>query len=193
MTSSASRLRSQQGFSLVEMMIVVGILGVLSGMAVIQIMSSLPGVRGDGGMRVVIGQFNQARQLAITQRRYMRVVITLPNQVTIIREDTPLTTTSLSNVILESNVQFMLSTGLPDTPDAFGKASAVDFGLTTTVLKFAPDGTLVNQSGQGLNGSVFMAIPNIQNTTLSARAITVLGSTGRVRGYRWDGGKWNVV
>jgi hypothetical protein len=86
----------------------------------------------------------------------------------------------------------MLTAGLPDTPDAFGNTGPIAFG-TATVIKFAPDGTLVDQSGQGLNGSVFMAIPNIQGTNLSARAITVLGSTGRVRGYRWDGSKWNVV
>jgi hypothetical protein len=35
-----------------------------------------------------------------------------------------------------------------------------------------------------------LAIPNIGE---SARAVTVLGSTGRVRGYRWNGTNWKVV
>jgi len=37
---------------------------------------------------------------------------------------------------------------------------------------------------------VFVTLPNV---VLSARAVTVLGSTGRVRGYRWDGSGWKVV
>jgi prepilin-type N-terminal cleavage/methylation domain-containing protein len=191
MTRAARRLAPEHGFSLVEMMVVVGLTGVLTGMAVMQI-NSAPGIKGDGGMRVVLAQVNQARQMAMTQRLYMRVVLTSPNQVAIIQENTNGTTTSLSNVTFEGGVQFALVTGVPDTPDAFGNSSAIAFGTAINV-KFSPDGTLVNQAGAGLNGSVFLAIPNVKSTALSARAVTVLGSTGRVRGYRWDGMKWNVV
>jgi hypothetical protein len=28
---------------------------------------------------------------------------------------------------------------------------------------------------------------------LSARAVTFFGSTGRIRGYRWDGRAWKTV
>ena len=37
---------------------------------------------------------------------------------------------------------------------------------------------------------IFLAMPNIK---LSSRAITVLGSTGRIRGYKLDGAKWVLV
>ena len=64
------------------------------------------------------------------------------------------------------------------------------FGIATEV-KFAPDGTLVNQSGATLNGT---RVPgDHERQPLSARAVTVLGSTGRVRGYRWDGRAWKLV
>lgn len=179
----------QVGFSLLELMMVVGLTGLVTAIAVMQIGNTRESLQGDGGMRVVLSHFNSARQLAISQRRYMRVSLTSPNLVEVIREDTTGTTTTLYSASLEGGVQFMLVTGLPDTPDAFGNSSAVDFGAVTNV-KFAPDGTLVNQDGQTTNGSVFLAMPNMP---LSARAVTVLGSTGRVRGYRWTGAVWKVV
>ena len=44
---------------------------------------------GDGAMRVVLAQMNQARELAITQRRNMRVTFTGSNVVQIMREEVP--------------------------------------------------------------------------------------------------------
>jgi Tfp pilus assembly protein FimT len=193
--------RSAAGFSLVEVMIVVGLGLVLTGMAVAQIGISRPGIKGDGGMRVILGQMNQARQTAIQQRRYVRVVFTTPNLMQVIREDTTsptvctTTCTVLSSAYLEGNVQFGLVSGEIDTPDAFGinaaafNSTPVAFGVAANV-KFAPNGTLVNQDGALTNGTVFLAIPS---AALSSRAVTVLGSTGRVRGYRWDGRNWKAV
>jgi prepilin-type N-terminal cleavage/methylation domain-containing protein len=199
--------RSAAGFSLVEMMIVVGLAAVLTGIAVAQVSLSRQGTVGDGGMRVVLGQMNQARQTAIQQRRYVRVVFTTPNLMQVVIENTTsasttalcLTTpacTVLTSPVLEGNVQFGLVTSVTtDTPDAFGNnpaafnGSPVAFG-SATFVRFAPDGTLVNQNGVFTNGTVFLAIPS---TALSQRAVTVLGATGRVRGYRWIGNQWNVV
>src|SRR5579863_10092348 len=80
--------RSTAGFSLVEMMIVVGLAAVLTGMAVAQISISRQGSLGDGGMRVILGLMNQARQTAIQQRRYVRVVFTTPNLMQVVEENT---------------------------------------------------------------------------------------------------------
>lgn len=189
MTEFNRRLRSERGYNLIEMMFVLGIMAVLAGMAVVQIGTTRDAMRGDGAMRVVLAQMNQARELAITQRRYMRVTFSGTSTVNIVREDTTTTTTTLSSVPFEGGVKFSLITGVPDTPDAFGRSAAVYFGSATNV-KFSPDGTLVNQDGQSANGTIFTAIPNLPMT---ARAVTILGSTGRIRGYRWDGQAWKVV
>lgn len=178
---------------MIELMFVVALMGIISAMAVLRISAAQPFLKANGAMRVILSQVKAARELAITQRRYMRVVFTNPNQVQIIREDVPNGTTVISTTVLEGRMQYLLVTGIPDTPDAFGKTAAVKFtaavGLATDV-KFSPDGTLVNQDGSTTNGSVFLAMPNV---TESARAITVLGSTGRVRAYRWDGLSWKLV
>ncbi len=190
MSTSRNGLGSNRGFSLLETMFVLGIMGVLAGMAGLQISASRPSFVGDGAMRVVMSQMRTARELAITQRRYMRVVFTAPNRVQVLREEVPgPATTLVSETYIEGGVRYSLVTAVPDTPDAFGKGSAIDFGVVTNV-KFTPDGTLVNQDGQTANGSVFLSLPAAEQ---SARAVTVLGSTGRIRGYRWDGRFWKLV
>lgn len=184
------RVSAQAGYSLIELMFVTGIMGVLIGIAVVQIGSSKQGLNGDGAMRVVLSQMNQARELAITQRRNMRLTFGGGNLVQIIREEVPgPTLTTISTVVFEGGLQFLTVAGVPDTPDLFGNSSAVKFG-TATEIKFAPDGTLVDQVGNTLNGTVFVALPS---QALSARAVTIFGSTGRVRGYRWDGRNWKTV
>jgi len=189
----------ERGYSLIELMMVVGIMGVLSGIAVAQLTTTRGNLRGDAAMRVVLSTLNSAKQMAMTQRRYMRVTFDATNtQISIVREDTTTTTTTVSTVIFEGNAKFQLMAGLPDTPDAFGNSAATAFTNsvngtfasatgTNNVIKFGPDGTLVDWNGNATNGTVFTAIPNANP---SARAVTVMGSTGRVRGYKWDGRQW---
>jgi hypothetical protein len=55
---------------------------------------------------------------------------------------------------------------------------------------FTTDGTLIDSNGSPVNGTVFLSIANVPK---SARAVTVLGATGRVRGYRWTGLAWTRV
>jgi prepilin-type N-terminal cleavage/methylation domain-containing protein len=183
----AWRTASAAGYSLIELMMTLGIFGVVSAIAVVQIGASRPGAIGDGAMRVAMSQMTSAREQAITQRRCMRLVFDIPNnRVQIVREEVPGPgLTVLSSVPFEGGVKFS-STGLTNTPDNFGIGGAVDFG-TATEIKFSPDGTLINQVGAMINGTVYLALPS---SLLSARAVTVLGSTGRVRGYKWDGRQW---
>jgi Tfp pilus assembly protein FimT len=188
--SALSPTRGDAGYSLIELIVILGIMAVLSTIAGLQIIQAKSTLQGDGGMRVVMTQMRTAREMAISERRCMIVTFIGTSVVRIIREEVPgPATTTLSTIELESGMQFQLFNGLPDTPDAFGKAQAVDFGAAATV-KFTPDGTLVDANGNVINGSVFLTIPGENR---SARAVTVLGSTGRIRGYRWDGHAWILV
>ena len=195
----------EAGYTLIEMMFTLGIMGVLVGMAVVTISFSRPAALGDGAMRVVMSKMNEARERAITERRNMRVTFTLGNKVEIIREEMPgPTLTTISSVLMEGGLQFVTVANLVDTPDGFCTSgiSATSFPTATGVpleVKFKPDGTFVNQDGAILNGTVFVSLPSqiyvVGRSTggvMSARAITVLGSTGRVRGYRFDGSLLNL-
>ena len=167
-------------------MLVVTLMAVGTSMAVAEINIALPSMKGDGAMRAAIAGFNLARELAQTQRRNMRVVFTAPHRIQIIRQDVPNGTTLVGSIDFEGGVEFGLTPGLPDTPDAFGKSSATDFG-TTTAIYFTSEGELIDDQGVPVNGTIFMAI---QGQPRSARAVTVLGATSRIRAYRWKGSSW---
>lgn len=167
-------------------MLTIGLIGVVSAIAVVQVGSAHLAIRGDGGMRIVMAQMNTARETSISERRNVQVVFPGQNTVQLVRQDIPTGTTLVGSAIFEGGVQLDLEPGLPDTPDGFGHAQAVDFGAATRVM-FSSDGTLVDQAGNPVNGTIFVAVPGQPR---SQRAITILGSIGRVRGYRWDGQEW---
>ena len=201
MTMVEQRRASEKGYSLTEIMVVVGIAGTLSAMAVVQIGSARSGLKGDAAMRLVLSQMNQAREAAITQRRNMRLVFDAGNRIQIIREEVGAvppapTSTVISTVLFEGRLTFLKNiTAAPagDKLDGFDTPGAVNFqGATGTPpeIKFTPEGRLVNQDGTSQNGAVLTGIPN---EPLSSRGVSIMGSTGRIRGFKWDGSKWVQV
>jgi prepilin-type N-terminal cleavage/methylation domain-containing protein len=189
MTRFIHRARSQRGFSLLEIMAVLAIMGIVGGMATASMTSSRRAMQGDGAMRLLMGELALAREMAVTQRRDMQIKFVGTNWVQVIRQEIPAGTKVLESVYFEGNVQFALIPGIGDTPDGFGTANGVAFGLTQS-LTFNTEGTLVDDAGNPINGTVFLSIANIKQ---SQRAVTVMGSTGRVRGYKWTGTGWNRV
>jgi hypothetical protein len=185
--------RRQDGSSLLEMLMVITVMGIISGLAVLQIGSAGPYIRGDGAMRTVIAQMTTARELAIAQRRNIQVAF-VGSVITVTRQNiaigaAPVTTTVMAAIPLEGGVQFGLTTGAPaDTPDGFAAgitaASPGVYFATATSAFFTSDGSLISSAGLPVNATVFLTLPNQPRGT---RAVTVLGASGRIRAYQWDG------
>ena len=95
MSRRARVTRIPNGYSLIELMIVVAIMGVVSSIALFQVGNLRPYLKGDGAMRTVIGQMNTARELSITQRRSIQVAF-VGNIITLTRQDIPAGTTVLA-------------------------------------------------------------------------------------------------
>jgi prepilin-type N-terminal cleavage/methylation domain-containing protein len=178
---------SERGFTLIEVMMTVMLVGIIGSMAVFQFGAARPGMVADGAMRTLMGQLNQARELAVAQRRRVQLTFDVANhRFTVTRLDEPAGTTVIAQAPFEGGVKFGLVAGVPDTPDAFGNSSSTSFGSAQVIL-FNTEGMLVDGAGNPLNGTVFLNIPDMAQ---SYRAVTVLGSVGRVRGYRWNGTTW---
>jgi len=175
------------GFTLLEVLVTIGIIIVLSGITVAVMPVALISARADSSAATVVAVMRVAREEAISQRRNMQVVFTAPNKITVSRIEVPGPgTTLVREAFLGSNYSFLLFTGVPDTPDAFGRTTATTFTGATSLL-FTSSGEFVDQSGDPVNGTVFIGR---SGETLSARAITIFGPTALIRQWRWAGSVW---
>jgi type II secretory pathway pseudopilin PulG len=165
----------ERGYSLVEVLVVASLSMVLMAMALVQINTSRATMNADNAMRLVMGELGRARDMAIQQRRNIQVTFHNGNELRMTRLEIPTGTTLVGRRIMEGNLRFALPSGTPDTTDAFGAGSA---------------GMLVDSTGSSINGTVFLAAPNDPYAT---RAVTILGSTGRVRGFRRLNTTWGRV
>jgi prepilin-type N-terminal cleavage/methylation domain-containing protein len=181
-----SNAASDAGFSLIEVVVVALIASVVLAMSVGFYPQAVSIVRGDADLRIVYWELKLARETAINQRRTIEVRFTPPNIITTVRRNIPGGTTVLSTAVLEHNTQFLLFAGQPDTPDAFGRNAAIDFGGAAPVM-FTADGMLTDTTGNAVNGSVFLGQPG---KPITSRALTVFGPTSTVRTYRWNGAAW---
>ena len=194
-----ARARNEEGFSLVEMMIVVAVVGLLTGTGVLTVRTILPTLRADAALQQILIQLRQARTMSVSQRRNFTVTFRGTNELVVVRQEVPPAgglppvppvTTAMSDTFLPGVMVYMVSTGVPDTPDGFGNAQALNFCPASVAcsssLVFQSDGSVL-ANGKVVNGTVFMGVPG---NTKTARAVTVMGSTGRMRGYRCNGAAW---
>ena len=200
--------RAEQGFSLIEMLTVVGLIAVVAAMAIMSTLSSTYSSKANSAMDGVITTLRTARQMAVTKRRNVLVTLTAPNMMTMEVQTLPgeAAATPIAPIYLNDNAaggcSFYVYPGLPDTPMGFGNSSALTFapasgGTAGLAILFSTSGSLVGTTATSgynvvgnrnpVNASIFLAIPGQKNT---ARAVTVLGSTGRVRSYSWTGSSW---
>ncbi|HTP43908.1 MAG TPA: prepilin-type N-terminal cleavage/methylation domain-containing protein [Candidatus Acidoferrum sp.] len=185
-----------RGFSLTEMLVVIAIGMVIAGIALIQVRPALLQIQADSAKDLVQATLRRGRELAISDRRAVKVefLVNPPanppgSYVRLTRlgagfgPDTVIATTPIPGSVI-----FTTFNGEPDTPDGFGNNAAIFFGGVNNGpaagMIYQSDGTFAAATGVPINGTVFMGIPNQPNT---ARAITILGTTGRVRSYHISG------
>jgi len=209
----ATSSRRQRGTSLIELMAVVGIVITLSAFAIMSTLRPTTTSRANNAVDAVVSTLIQGRQLAVSKRRNVLVsfngtnqiqltVQTLPNEAV----PTPLPIVKLNDGI-STALQFYVFPTLPNTPMGplgFGNTTAIDYqavngsGAPNAVM-FSTSGGLVGAGGAApanyyavgnndpINATIFIGTPSDSST---ARAITVMGATGRVRSYAWNGAAW---
>jgi len=197
--------RTEQGFSLLESLIVIGIILVLSSITIFKSFGTMENYRANAGMDIVRSQLRVARGVAISQRRNVQITFNLaanPQSITYTvqagsyagskeKNGTPVT------MPLPNQVQFTTEAGEADTPMGFGvcggKSGAICVGPPNNPVGGGPAIMGFNTMGQFtdstyvnvLNGTVLLGIPNQPAT---ARAVTIMGGTGRIRSYSFVGG-----
>ena len=195
----------ERGFSMTELSVAIGIILIIFGMAIAAFQPAIQAAKYDTGMRQVLDQLRQAREYSLANRRYVQVSFPVvptangPEYEVVITELNSLTAGGgavnpvLSTTPIQFPEQFYVYPGYVDTPDAYGNSGAIVFGGTiggpAAGMLFQSDGELVSAATlQPINGTVFLGVPG---NPMSVRAITVLGSTGRIRGWKGADSRWN--
>ncbi|HTQ59391.1 MAG TPA: hypothetical protein VMI32_04155 [Candidatus Solibacter sp.] len=205
-----STSKTASGFSLIEMIVVVMLAFVVMAFAVINTFTTTQNARANAAMDAVISQLRQARELAIAKRRNVQVQFIAPNQIqlTVLTLPGEAVPPAIPPTFLNDNAGggaiFQLFPGLPDTPMGFGNTNAISLqqpaGGGAWSVMFTTSGAFVGSSQSAaslyqvtnnnpVNASIFLGITGKSNT---ARAVTIFGSTGRVRSYYWTGGTSGV-
>jgi len=184
--------KRQGGFSLLEVLVAISIIMIVSGMAIFNFSSVIPNHKANSAMDQVLSQLRSARAKAIAHRCEVQIQFVGTNQLTIselwLKGNPPAPTT----VSFEGGATFMVFPGLPDIPAPynFGNSGPIFFGGGSTpppIMKFTTNGSFIDGGNALVNGTVFLGIPGNPQT---ARAVSILGATGRVRQYHYDGTQW---
>jgi len=179
-----SKLNDIRGFSLMEVLLVAGLVMLVGGFSMIFIGPALEARNVEMAVRTVSTQMSRARQLSVDARRKTKVTFTTPGTITVEALEGG-TWTQVSTVDLPGDMELGIDGSVPGVPAPGGSTYAnnqvANFSDYSEVY-FMPDGSAVTSAGAHTNGVVYMAQPSKLETT--TRAVTLFGSTGRIK--RWE-------
>ncbi len=180
---------SPRGFSLTEVLVAILIVLTLVAASAPMINSSMRNMRISQAEQAVMMSMRYARQIAMDERRNIRVTFSnptasLPAQTIISRMDTSYNVVStVVRVNLPSTMGFWMI-GSPAAPES--NSTVLD---TSKVVDYRPDGAAADSTGQYINGVVYVSD---HTDAASMRAVSLFGTTGRVKSYKFkkDSSTW---
>ena len=200
----------ESGFSLIELVLVVTLMGIMMAIAVPQLVGQRRLLRTAAIPREMITQLRNARQQAITQRESFTFQYNnITKQILIIDNNAGgvavlnspaypnnpgskvVATSSLAVGGLSSTeINYGIPTGVPTTAldDSVLRTNLTSGKVNIT---FQPDGTVIDANGNPLDRALF--IYNSQLPKETAAAISIVGSGGRVKLWRYDKAKNKYV
>jgi prepilin-type N-terminal cleavage/methylation domain-containing protein len=186
----------EAGFTMIELMLALVIIGLVFGMAFEGYYTALPSMRANTGLQLLEAQLRQAREVAIDQRRYVQVTFQGTSElVAVIVGINGGSNTQLYDYLLPEKMSYTLFTGIGDTPDGYCSGqtmAAVTYNCSGSTLPctitFSSDGSVEDGQSGSKNGTIFIGIPG---QTRTARAVTILSATGKIKGWQYTGSAWN--
>jgi len=185
----------EAGFSTLELVLSVAIIGVVCASAFVAYNNALPLMRADSAMQLLEAALRQARETSVDTRR--NFTVTFQGTSELVGAVTGVTCSTSStppcfDYFLPERMVYTLFTGVPDTPDGFGNAAAVNYncpsGTLPCTITFSSDGSVEDGQSGSDNGTIFIGIPG---QTKTARAVTILSATGKIKGWQYNGTGWN--
>jgi prepilin-type N-terminal cleavage/methylation domain-containing protein len=186
MLSPATFGKSQRGYTLMEMFVVLGIIAVGSSVAIPITMQMVRASRADSALKLTTTFLQTARNRAVAERRNIVLEFTDDTIVASRMEVPSGLLTVVDTLVLEDGYKFEREQ-LPDTPGlVLQVGDAIDFSEDEPAM-FTSDGSLICAAGDVCNGVMFMVKDNAED---QSRAVQIWGVTGLLRSFRMVGGEW---
>ena len=193
-----------RGFSVVELLIVVTMIGILCAMAIPQIIAERQLSRTVAMTREILSQARFARQQSMSQRQAFTFQYNnITKRVSIIDHNsntgaalltspgfpnnpgsTVVTSVSLATGgLIASEITYGIPSGVPTGALRDG---AVMTPLTSNVVNitFQPDGSVIDTMGNPIDRALFLYNSNAPRGTASA--VSIMGASGRVKIWRYN-------
>ena len=196
------------------MLIVIALIGVLTSMALPQLIVQRRLSRSVGLTREILTQLREVRQLAMSQRQAVTFEYNdLTKQIRIINHhnnqplnlacnlsrtailgapgfpDTVCREVVLSVPLMEADLSSEINYGIPSglTPGPLGDGIAMTpLSSNKVTVTFQPDGSVIKPNGDPQDSAMF--IYNSRADSGTASAISVMGASGRVKIWRYNAG-----
>lgn len=211
LATTAERTRDDRGFSLIQLMLVMVIMGILTAVAIPQMIAQRRLTRSIDVTRELMTQMRLARQLAMAQRQAITFQYDTTNEAINIIDhnnaDTPtsgvdvltaagypstagstvLSTVSLRQGGLQSGeMSWGIPASLPGSPTTADGLVVPNISTASNKLNitFQRDGSVVDATGNPVDTALF--IYNNKAAKATASAISVRGASGRVKIWRYN-------
>jgi prepilin-type N-terminal cleavage/methylation domain-containing protein len=184
--------RGNRGFTLLEMIVTIAIGLVMAGVTFIALMPLFKENHVDAAYDTTLSVIRNYRTLSITQSKRYILTFTAPGTITVqywgVGVPVSPAPVTVATFTLPPDIQFAVQAGFPAAaPDGFGAgATAIDFdqgmGLgSQNYIMFMPDGSSQDTLGNYNSGVIYLTRAG---DLYSSRAVSVFGTTGRIRGWR---------
>lgn len=184
------QLRAEDGFTLIEILVVAALGACLLAFAVFTTGNGLTAFKASGAMDALRSRLQVARDTAISRQRDVQLTFVDNKTLRFFVVNPDGTQTQVDELVLEGDTTFTTFAGQAAAPDAWCVDVANGFRNMNNqlTLRFNSEGALVDSATRNLvSGCLYLGKPNAPPT---ARAISVFGPTGRTRTYKWSNAAW---
>ncbi len=200
---------SNDGFSIIELLVVVGVLALLSAISLPYIVNYKTRYKSEDQALKTVDLLRETGQLALTRRRTFRFEIDLTdNYLKLIDENGSGTDTLIKKIPLELAKDVRLdvipqTVTKPNPPNFADITFSVDtlghqdgstmvIGHSTWVARFRSDGSVVNKNNVLVNANIYFWPPQTPGSLTArskgeVRAVTLAGGSGAIRYWKHNG------